>query len=205
MLASDHSKEAETEAPTQVEGDSQGGEVSLSDKVAQETPKSDQQGFVEFLNTLQVVDSPQDPTGVLASLRALSKAGRLPGYEQRSGGTFECAIFGGLFDRTLRGRIEASASGSKITMRVTLDRKVPAILLAALVFSIWPGVWLLHSLLTTYFGWYPNPEWVTWAWYIPLTLLGLPVLWKQFRAARAAAAADLLEVLQKVKAATERS
>ena len=148
------------------------------------------------------VESPLGVEETLGRVRRLSKAGRLPGYEAMGGGRFVATVFGGLYDRQLTARVEEGAGGgSRVAGEVVLRRKMPVLVVVVMGVTVWPGVWFLHSLLTTYFGWYPNPEWVTWAWYVPLCLLGVPVLWKQYKAGREEARGHAAELSERIAAA----
>jgi hypothetical protein len=71
------------------------------------------------------------------------------------------------------------------------------------VVSIWPGVWFTDSMLSTYFDWYPRSQWFTYAWYIPLSLLGIPAMWKFFKHSEKKTHAESLEVIKKIAATIE--
>ena len=110
---------------------------------------------------------------ILRRVRRLSERGKLPGFAAPvEGGLFECAAFGNPFDY----RLVAQHEGSELRFRVKIKAKMPAIFWGAMAFTVWPGVIFTDSLLNTWFGWYPNETWVTYAWYMPLTLLPLPWL-----------------------------
>jgi hypothetical protein len=78
--------------------------------------------------------------------------------------------------------------------------KLPVIFGLLILFTIWPGVWLTHSMLRAYFSFYTYPEWITWAWYIPFTVLPLPwMLARMIRQSRAAAYASALNSVELLK------
>lgn len=104
-----------------------------------------------------------------------SERGKLPGYKARpADGLFECAAFGNPFDY----RLVATHESGEVRFAAKLKPRSPAIFWAVMAFTVWPGVIFTDSLLNTWFGWYPNETWITYAWYIPLTLLPLPWLHK---------------------------
>ena len=104
-----------------------------------------------------------------------SERGKLPGYIGNiSDGLYEANAFGNPFDY----RLIANHEQGKLRFSLRLKRKMPAIFWAVMAFTIWPGVLFTDSLLNTWFGWYPNQTWITYAWYIPLTVFPLPWLHK---------------------------
>ncbi|MEM1165244.1 MAG: hypothetical protein AAGI30_03030 [Planctomycetota bacterium] len=153
------------------------------------------------LGALPALHSPLTPGDAIDQARSLSKSGRLPGFEPNGPHGFRAAVFGTIYDRTLHATVAAHGSGAVVSLRTTLNRKVPAVVIVCLVLAIWPGVLLTHSLLATYFGFYPRSEWVTWAWYVPLTVLAIPVLIKQYRASEIAAVEHAGEVTERLRAA----
>jgi hypothetical protein len=73
--------------------------------------------------------------------------------------------------------------GTHIELRLVRLRKMPVLFAMILAVTIWPGVWLTDSMLTTYFGWYSSwtlsMPWLTYAWYLPITALPIPWMWKR--------------------------
>lgn len=137
-----------------------------------------------------------DQAEVLRRLEALSRRGKLPGFERgRDGVLFTTAAFGEPFDH----RLEARASGEgATTLRYSLRvlSRLPAIYAAVIVFSIWPGVWLTDSMIRAYFDSYEFP---TWAWYLPLTVLPLPpMLIRMVRRSRASATEHAAELAERI-------
>lgn len=136
---------------------------------------------------------------IVERLTKASRRGKMAGFHGEaprgvSGGDvlpvwFE--VFGQYFDRRLIVRAErdsadrgavaedaASGGGSRVLRfenRVKTFRIWAFWVLTGL--SVWPGVLLLHSMMATYFGWYPRAMWVTCAWYLPLTVLPVPWMW----------------------------
>lgn len=159
---------------------------------------------------LPVLHSPLDPSTAMERLGALAKRGKLPGFEDRSEAdrvshsdthAFRVLVFGNPYDRELLGAITPQGEGSKTELESRLLRKFPTIVVVVMALALWPGVWLTDSMLATYFSWYPNNFWITAAWYLPLTLLCIPVLWKQFKKSEAGCATETAELLKKIAAA----
>jgi hypothetical protein len=165
-------------------------------------------------------DSPLTPEAAMEAFRTASRRGKLAGFRTLepapnpggsgavggagAGRTLRCVcdIFGSPYDRDLFVTLEPSAGGSVVRLDTRLRRKFPVIVVVAMVLALWPGVWLTDSLLVTYFGWYPRAGWFTPAWYIPLTLLAVPVLLKQFKSSEASAAAEAALVVRKLRRLT---
>jgi hypothetical protein len=118
------------------------------------------------------------PEQVLGRVQQLSRRGKLPGLVAGPGrdaqGLFSVAAFGAPFDYRL------VAVHAQDHVRFTARRlgRLPAIYAAVLALTVWPGVIFTDSLLNTWFNWYPNDWWVTWAWYIPLTAGPIPWIWR---------------------------
>jgi hypothetical protein len=112
---------------------------------------------------------------------------------------FEVAAFGMLYDRTLRGRVEGG-SGGRIVFTSELKKGMPIGVIVGFVLAVYPGVLLTDTLIGMYFPAYPDSAWVTAAWYVPLTLLAAPALWKQFRMSEASSRAHAEETIEKIAA-----
>lgn len=156
---------------------------------------------------LPTLTTSKSPDQVIASLQSLSKRGKLPEFQVlESHGTarrFSVLAFGSPYDRDLFGDIHAEGSGSRITFTSRLKRKMPTIMIATMIVSLWPGVWLTDSMLSTYFSWYPRQFWITCAWYLPLTLAAIPYLWKQYRSSELLTHAEAHETIEKIATAIE--
>lgn len=126
------------------------------------------------------ITTTMSPDEVSQSAYKLSTKGKLAGYAKSSDG-FSADVFGTLYDRTLHATVSASSEGSEIRFASTLNKKFPVIVIVAFLFTLWPGVYFTDSLLSTWFSWYRLSIWMTSAWYIPLTLLAVPVLLKQYK------------------------
>lgn len=80
-----------------------------------------------------------------------------------------------------------------------MNRRMPWIYALLLIATVWPGVWVTDSMLKTYFSWYTIP---TWWWYLPLSVIPLPWMWRSFmHKSRAAADASAREVITDIAAA----
>lgn len=131
------------------------------------------------------------PDEVIARLRKRSQQGKLPGFEHRGGHIFRVLCFGQPYDKELIGSVAPCADrgrGACVRFQTRLLRKLPTIVIVVMVVTIWPGVWITHSLIAAYFYRYWDSAWATAAWYIPLCLIAIPALWRQYR--RSLAAAD---------------
>lgn len=167
---------------------------------------------VESHNGLPVLRTSLAPSEVLARLLALAKRGKLAGYQalgshptEKVGAAFRVSVFGEPYDRELIAAVVpqgagggSAGGGSVVKFESRLLRKLPAIMIIATILSIQPGMWLTDSMLKLYFSWYTIE---TWWWYLPLVLLSIPMLWKQFKKSEAAAAADAAKVVGDIAAA----
>lgn len=144
------------------------------------------------------------PEAVLERLLGAAKRGKLPGYERVTGATpaqFRVSVFGEPYDRELIGTLRPGPSGGTvITFECRLLRKLPAIVVIITVLSFQPGMWLTDQMLNIYWAWY-RAHVTTWWWYMPLMILSLPMLWKQFRASEAATAQERVKVMGKLREA----
>jgi hypothetical protein len=134
---------------------------------------------------------------VTEKAQQLSRKGKLPGFERR-GDAFHFAGFGEPFDYVVSARADANG----ISFHGAMHRKMPLIFAIVIAISIWPGSWLTDSMLRSYFTWYNYAEWVTYAWYIPLTVL--PLLWmipRMVRKSRVAAYSHAQEQIETLRTA----
>lgn len=129
---------------------------------------------------------------VIATLDRAARQGKLPGFETEPPGDFRVAAFGSPFDRELVAEVSEREGGSEIRFSPRLLRKAPAVLIASVVVSIWPGVEFVDALIPASWGWWP-----TWTWYLPLvivpTALMIPGLWRKSEDASAAHAREQIE------------
>lgn len=139
----------------------------------------------------------QPMQAVADKAQQLSRKGKLPGFERR-GEAFSFAGFGEPFDYIVSARPDAGG----VSFHGAMHRKLPLIFAVVIVLSIWPGSWLTDSMLRSYFTWYNFEAWVTYAWYIPLTVV--PLLWiipRMMRKSRDAAYKHAQEQIQTLRTA----
>ncbi len=136
---------------------------------------------------------------VATRLDEAARRGRLPGLKHGEDATsFRVRLYGGQFDRMLEARAVDRPGGSAIAVKVKLLPGMPTLFAVICLFTIWPGVWLMDSMLATYIpssqGWWP-----TWTWYLPITVLPLPfAIRKVWRSSRDLATEDLRKTLASV-------
>lgn len=139
---------------------------------------------------------------VLETARLMSRNGKLPGFRETgaTGELFRCAAFGKPFDSELVVRAEeGEGTGCVLSGEVRLKPALPWVFAVVTALSIWPGVLLMDSLMNAWFRWYPVETWVTYAWYVPLTVLPLPwMVRKVLRQSRASAWGHAMETREKI-------
>lgn len=128
--------------------------------------------------------------------------GKLAGYA-RTGVGFYVDAFGTLYDRTLQAKVSSVSEGSELHFTATLNKKFPALVIVSVLFTIWPGVYFTDSLLSTWFYWYTLSIWLTAAWYVPLTVLSVPVLLKHYRKSELASWIHAHEVIDELSETLE--
>jgi hypothetical protein len=129
--------------------------------------------------TLPDLVSPLPAQQVLSRLEAAAKKGRLPGFDtSRAGVSFCVDAFGAIFDYQLHAVFENEGSSTRIRFQLYRLPKTPALMAGAMAITVWPGLPMTDSMLRSWLGFYDRlPSWVTYAWYIPLTILPLPWMW----------------------------
>ncbi len=149
---------------------------------------------------LPSLESPYPPEMIVDRLETLAKRGKLAGFHKgMPPALFEAAAFGQPFDYRLVAHATSAGGGTRLSFALKLPPKVSIVYAIVVVLSIWPGVWLTDSMLRTYFSWYTLSMWGTCAWYLPITVLPLPWMYKKhFVGSRAAATADAAELIQKI-------
>jgi hypothetical protein len=129
--------------------------------------------------TLPDLLSPLSAEQVLTRLEAAAKKGRLPGFEtSRPGVNFCVDAFGAIFDYQLHAAFTNEGGATRIRFLLHRRRKIPALMAFTMAITVWPGLPMTDSMLRSWLGIYDRlPSWVTYAWYIPLTVLPLPWVW----------------------------
>jgi len=120
---------------------------------------------------------------VLERLGRAARLGRVPGFEVRGPAAFRVEADAMPFAHELVGRIEESGDGgSRVRLDLRRMGRMPLIFALVLLLTMWPGVWLTDSLIATYWSaygrWSAEMPWLTYAWYIPVTVLPLPWMWR---------------------------
>jgi len=129
----------------------------------------------QMLANLPHIATDLESTEIATRAQRQSERGKLPGFVASiPDGLFEANAFGNPFDY----RLIAYHAPNKLNFNLKIKRKMPIIFWVVMAFTIWPGVLFTDSILNTWFGWYPNETWITYAWYLPLTVLPLPWLHK---------------------------
>lgn len=136
------------------------------------------------------------------ALAQRAKQGKLAGYQPQGPRSFTLDAAGGLYERTLIATIISDTADkdehTEIWFEGKLKRTIPIVVIAVLIFTLWPGVWLTDSILSTWFGWYRMGIWWTCAWYIPLTLLAVPGFWAHFKKSERESWADAEKAIGKI-------
>lgn len=144
---------------------------------------------------------PLAPPEVVAFLERKSQQGKLPGFRRdpSTPSAFGLGLYGAPYDRILIVTVSPVSTGSVLRFQSRLKRMLPWLIVIATIITFWPGVLLTDSLMATWFpSWYPKELWVTCAWYLPLCVLTIPALWKQFRISERASEEHLQETLAKL-------
>ena len=81
--------------------------------------------------------------------------------------------------RSDAGRRRSWRAGRVVRIfRLQLLRRLPLIFTAILLFTIWPGVYFMDELIAQFLPGLWRP-WVTYYWYLPLTVLPIPWMWRR--------------------------
>ena len=148
------------------------------------------------LNSIQTQMSSEE---VFAAMLKLSKQGKLAGYEHQQGSDVATVdAHGTPFDSDLCVRFKNGELGFNMVMR----RKLPVIFALILVATVWPGLPLTDSFLFG-FEWYERlmgDSIKTWMWYLPLTILPIPFVWRSsMMKSKASAAEHAQETIEKLQ------
>lgn len=148
--------------------------------------------------------TPLAPGEAVARLLKLSRKGKLAGFEKRTDTEFRVSVFGTLYDCQMIGRAQPADDGSTIILTTSLLKKLPVTIIVVFALATWPGVILTESLLESYFPGSLVARY-TWWWYIPLMLVTVPALIKQYKGSMRAAYEHEQEVIEKIRAALDAS
>lgn len=132
---------------------------------------------------------PLAPEAILARLDTLARRGKLGDFHAAPApNIFAITAYGEPFDHHLTAAATQADGSTTITYALSILKRMPTIAAIVIALSIWPGVWLTHSMVVTYFESYPSSIWITCAWYLPLSALPVPWMWvRMIRKSRAAA------------------
>jgi hypothetical protein len=146
--------------------------------------------------TLPSLVTPLDPGRVLETLETASKRGRLPGFVRgRSDPLFRAAAFATPFDHELIASASTAGGSTRLTFRLRMLPRAPALFGLALIVSVWPGVHLVDQLLPASWGWISTH--VYW-WYLPLAILALLAWPAAARKSRTEAVASARETIARL-------
>jgi len=156
---------------------------------------------VLFRNGLPSLTVPLPSDEILKRLDAAARRGNLAGFKNHASEyLFEVEAYTQPFDHRLLAKAAGADGGTRLSFRPRMFRKAPLIFAISIVFTIWPGLPLTHSMLVTYFRWYHWSSAITAAWYLPLTVL--PLLWwvpRAIRKSRAGAVEAAKEQILRLK------
>jgi len=171
-------------------------EAAAQAAAAPSPPPMDLNSPLAPLPILQCAISPDE---VVKRLDFAARRGRMAGFQREAPpALFSVEAFAAPFEH----KLIAAASGQPTRLAFTVKplSKMIWIYAVTIVLCIWPGTWLTHSMIVSWFpSWYPAAEWVTWAWYLPL--LVVPLLWmlpRQWKKCRVEAHADALVQIEKL-------
>lgn len=147
--------------------------------------------------TLDVIETTLSAGEAKERMQRLSKKGKLPGFDANcKHGIFSVAAHGTPFDSEL---IFEHQDG-RLTPTLRLTPMIPSIFAALLVITVWPGLPLTDGFLAS-FTWYGNllakVGIDTWHWYLPITILPAPFMWKSaIRKSKESARASAIETIE---------
>ena len=130
-----------------------------------------QPGLDYALPTIATGASPQE---IVERLTMASRRGKLAGFDPRPrcGGLFAAAAHGHQFDSLIVA--DHDGANGRLSFRLVMLRKMPLVFGAILALTIWPGVYCMDELVSQLGFWRPEHPWLTYYWYLPLTVLPMP-------------------------------
>ena len=149
---------------------------------------------------LPTISTDRSEAEVFGSLLKMSKQGKLAGYGYADGDDSAVADAHGMpFDSDLVIKV----ADEKVRFSLKMRPKIPAIFAVLLIVTVWPGLPLTDSFMYS-FVWYERlmgESIETWMWYLPLTVLPIPFVWKSaMKKSRASAHEHALETIEKIRA-----
>lgn len=152
--------------------------------------------------SLPSVPTDRDPAEIKQRLTTLSKRGKLAGFEPNEPDALcSVAAHGTPFD----SKMCVHHSGHELSFECELLPMMPRIFALLLVITVWPGLPLTDSFLSS-FDWYTGLMAKigidTWHWYLPLTILPIPFVWRSaIMKSRTSAIESAHEAIEKIRAA----
>ena len=160
------------------------------------------------LGALPSLAVPLTTDEVLDRLGTASRRGRLPGFDAKptSGALFRVAAFGTPMDSDLDARPRQVNGLVMLDFSVVAPRRLAVVLALSLVLTVWPGVYFMDQLmiqvLPGVWNWLPalpGPMSHTWWWYLPVSILPIPWVWRGvMRRARETALVSAREAIDKL-------
>lgn len=156
-------------------------------------------------DALAPVTTEKTPEQICEALERLSKQGKLPGFVRAGdGGLFSVDAQGTPFDRRLVGEAVEKDGRTELGWRLVTPRRWPVGIAIVLALTVWPGLPITDSLLQTYFpgsyGAWTSGWFRTWIWYLPITVLPIPWVWRgTFRKVHATTLAHAIETRAKIR------
>ncbi|MFG0313403.1 MAG: hypothetical protein ACF8LL_04365 [Phycisphaerales bacterium] len=146
------------------------------------------------------------PDEAVDRVATMSKRGKLPGFSREGDALFSSLAYGWSFlDQRLICEATRDADTTTMRFRTVLPPKMPLIVGVIFAITIWPGVWFTDQMLATYWNWYlgllNDMPWLTYAWYLPLTILPLPWMFKSMmNRSHTAAHESAKELIERINA-----
>ncbi len=153
-------------------------------------------------NGLPTIRTALSATEIVVRLDQAARRGKLPGFHKSSeAGLFVISDFGTPFESIMAARAQSQVNGTELAFELRIKPTMPWLFAAMLVITVWPGVWLTHSMLQTYFpSWYTISFLLTCAWYLPLTVPFVPLgLLQAMRKSRTSARTEALDLIEKIR------
>lgn len=133
---------------------------------------------------------------ILARLDVAARRGRIPGLRASEGGQLFIVDGCGVpFEHHLVATLEEREGRSRLGFALQRQAKMPLIFAVLLVVTVWPGVHFMDQLIPGEWGWIP-----TWTWYLPLTVLPIPWIWRSSsRKSRVMAHEDAQKIIATIR------
>jgi hypothetical protein len=162
-------------------------------------------GLAELNETFPEIRTNMKPDEVGDTLRKMSKRGKLAGYQASDRvGSAVADAHGTPFDSDLLITWGTQDDETQVSFGISMRRKMPIVFALILVITIWPGLPLTDSFMQS-FGWYERlmgESIETWMWYLPMTVLPAPFVWRtSIMKSKASAYQHALETVEKIRVA----